>query len=173
MTDVAALLQLELENRAFFERSIPSRGDAYYSLENVRQTIQLSLEERQQGLSYMYLIRTAGGELVGRANLVEVSRSPVPGAELGYRLAERHQGKGHATNAVGLLVREAVDRYGLQKLEAVTTPGNIGSQIVLLRNGFQFQERGRDALLLHEAPQDSVRFEWHSSAELESAPARA
>ncbi|MGE5591524.1 MAG: GNAT family N-acetyltransferase [Bacillota bacterium] len=65
-------------------------------------------------------------------------------AEVGYRIAKRHNGKGYATQALKLILDDAFGKYGLHAVEANTTPDNIGSQIVLIKNGFELVGRSRD-----------------------------
>ena len=158
-SDAPALLRFEEENRAFFEATLPPRPASYYALDRVQETIAASLEEAHAGTAYLYVVLDADGTLVGRVNLFGVARGPVQGAELGYRIGERHKGRGHATRAVAHAVREAFERWDLHRLEAATAATNVASQIVLLRNGFQFWGRARRSLLVHGTWIDSVRFE--------------
>ncbi len=158
-SDAPALLRFEEENRAFFEATLPPRPASYYALDCVQQTIAASLEEAQAGTAYLYVVVGADGAIVGRVNLFDVARGPVQGAELGYRIGERHQGQGHATRAVAHAVREAFERWDLHRLEASTAVANVASQIVLLRNGFQFWGRTRRSLLVQGTWIDSVCFE--------------
>ena len=94
--------------------------------------------EQEKGLHFMYLVLNAQDQLVGRVNLTEIVWEPCRKAELGYRIGERHQGKGHATAAVRLVLEQAASAHGLRRVGAGTAPQNIGSQIVLIKNGFQF-----------------------------------
>lgn len=41
LEDSAALLEFELENRAYFESSINAREDSYYNLSSVRHAIEM------------------------------------------------------------------------------------------------------------------------------------
>lgn len=159
--DAAALLRFEEENRTFFEATLPPRPAAYYALDRVQQSIQSSIDEAAAGTAYLYVVLDPDGAIVGRVNLFDVARGPVQGAELGYRIGERHQGRGHATRAVAHAVREAFERWDLHRLEASTAATNVASQIVLLRNGFQFWGRARRSLLVHGTWIDSVCFERH------------
>lgn len=79
--------------------------------------------------------------------------------KVGYRIAARHSGKGVATAALKQIVRNASDLHGLHRLEAATSPQNIASQIVLLRNSFEFWGRARRSYLLHDVWHDTVMFE--------------
>src|SRR5690606_915581 len=157
--DAKKVLRFERENRAFFERVIPGRGDAYYDLTAVHASIERSIAARLAGTDFMYVIRDADGEVVGRINLADTREEPVRTAELGYRIGARHSGEGYATRAVGLLLEEAFGLLGMMRLEAVTTPTNVGSQIVLLRNGFAYVARTPRALELNGVWHDNVRFE--------------
>jgi [ribosomal protein S5]-alanine N-acetyltransferase len=158
--DAAALLRFEEENRAFFEATLPPRPAAFYTSEGVRTSIAASLEERRVGSAFMYVV-VDGGEIAGRVNLFDVVRGPVQGAQLGYRIGDRHQGRGHATRAVAHVLREAFAVWDLHRVEASTAPSNVASQIVLLRNGFQFWGRARRSLLVNGEWSDSIFFERH------------
>lgn len=160
--EAAELLRFETENRAYFERSIAGFGDDYYRLETLKQVIAERTEDWSSGKAYYYLIRDAAGELVGRVSLFGVRRGPAQRAEIGYRVAERHGGKGYATAAVGQVVKDAFEVYGLHRLEAATSPKNVASQIVLLKNGFEFWGRARRSYRLNGVWEDTVMFECHA-----------
>lgn len=156
--DAAEVLRFELENRAFFERSIAGFGDDYYTLEAVTRILNERALDWREDKSYYYLIRVAG-ELVGRISLFDVQRGPAQMAQIGYRVAEKHSGKGYAAAAVGLVLKDAFEVYKLHRIEAATAPKNIGSQIVLVKNGFGFWGRARSSYLLNGVWEDSVLFE--------------
>ncbi|MEV8365186.1 GNAT family N-acetyltransferase [Streptomyces niveus] len=129
-----AILAFEHENRAYFAASIPDRGDAYFT--DFAALHAERLAEQATGLCYFHVLVTdevAGGEVVGRVNLVDV----VDGvAELGYRIAEKAAGKGLATDAVRQICVLAAETYGLSALRAKTTDDNTASHAVLTRTGF-------------------------------------
>jgi [ribosomal protein S5]-alanine N-acetyltransferase len=158
-TDAAEVLRFELENRAFFERPVAGFGDDYYTLETVRHILAARVQDREEDESYFYLIRDPAGELVGRVNLFDVQRGPAQMAQIGYRIAEKHSGKGYATAAVGAVLKDAFEVYGLHRVEAATSPKNIGLQLVLLKNGFEFWGRARRSYLLNGVWEDTVMFE--------------
>lgn len=160
--DPAELLRFETANRAFFERSIAGADDEFYTLESIERFIAERAREWDEGSSYYYLIRDVAGELVGRASLFDVQRGPVQAAEIGYRMAERHSGKGYAQAAVAQVVKDAFGTYGLHRLEAATSPKNVASQTVLLKNGFEFWGRARRSYRLSGVWEDTVRFERHA-----------
>ncbi|MEU8924508.1 GNAT family N-acetyltransferase [Kitasatospora sp. NPDC048545] len=138
-----ALLAFERTNRAYFARSVPDRGDAYFAEFPARHGALLA--EQAGGTCRFHVVRDADGELVGRVNLVDIADG---GAELGYRVAESAGGRGIATAAVAEVCRLAAGPYGLRFLTAATTVDNAASQAVLARNGFRF----RQEVLLSERP---------------------
>ena len=57
-------------------------------------------------------------------------------AEIGYGIAEEHQGCGYATEAVSALVDWALNQPGVSCVTAETEESNIASQKVLQKAGF-------------------------------------
>jgi [ribosomal protein S5]-alanine N-acetyltransferase len=158
-SDAQGLFTFELKNRAFFERVGFPRGDNYYELNNFNAMIKELIEEQEKGLVYMYLIKNQNGMILGRINLYSIVRGSFNKAELGYRMGEEHQGKGYATSAVKLILDKAVNNHKLHRIEAGTSPDNIGSQIVLIKNGFQFVGRYNKYIYKNEKWSDSIFFE--------------
>lgn len=69
------------------------------------------------------------------------------------------QGKGYATSAVKLVLDETVNKLKLHRIEAGTSPDNIGLQIVLIKKGFQFVGRNSKYIYQNGKWQDSLNFE--------------
>ena len=153
------LLKFELVNRDFFENTCLSRGDSYYEIDNFKSILEELIEEQEKRLVYMYLIYNDGNEIIGRVNLVDVKIGSFNKAELGYRIGEVHQGKGYATKAIELILEEAVNKYKFHRIEAGTSVNNIGSQIVLIKNGFQFVGKQEKYILLNGKWHDNIMFE--------------
>ncbi|MDT0450773.1 GNAT family N-acetyltransferase [Streptomyces hesseae] len=142
-----ALLAFERENRAYFARSIPDRGDAYFA--GFASIHEARLAEQETGGIHFHVVLdgsdsssgSGSGLLIGRANLVDVEWDVERGtAEVGYRIGERAAGRGVATAAVAALCGLAATTYGLSSLTARTTLDNPASRTVLERNGFVFVE---------------------------------
>ncbi|MEH1169117.1 GNAT family N-acetyltransferase [Micromonospora sp. CPCC 205539] len=127
-----ALLAFERENRTYFARSIPDRGDAYFT--GFADRHRALLAEQAAGDCHFHVVLAGPGDLVGRVNLVDVADAS---AELGYRIAERAAGRGVASAAVEQVCQLAATVYGLATLTAVTTLDNPASQGVLGRTGFR------------------------------------
>ncbi|MGW0549324.1 GNAT family N-acetyltransferase [Streptomyces altiplanensis] len=126
-----ALLAFERENRAYFARSVPDRGDDYFARFEARHAALLA--EQEAGLCHFHLLVDERGAVLGRVNLVDVTDAT---ADLGYRVAERATGRGLAVAAVREIRTRAATDYGLEVLTAATTADNPASRAVLTRNGF-------------------------------------
>ncbi|MGC9539123.1 GNAT family N-acetyltransferase [Streptomyces sp. UG1] len=130
-----ALLAFERENREYFARTVPDRGDAYFADFTAR--LEALLAEQDAGICHFHVVLSGEGRLVGRVNLVDVEDGC---AELGYRVGEKAAGKGVATAAVAQMCQMAGAAYGLTSLVAITTLDNLASRAVLERNGFAVVE---------------------------------
>ncbi|MFF1709089.1 GNAT family N-acetyltransferase [Streptomyces sp. NPDC058268] len=126
-----ALLAFERENRGYFARSVPDRGDAYFTGFSARHAALLA--EQADGSCHFHVLVDEEGAVLGRVNLVDVADGE---AELGYRIAERATGHGLATSAVRQVCGIAGAEYGLRALRAATYADNAGSRAVLVRAGF-------------------------------------
>jgi [ribosomal protein S5]-alanine N-acetyltransferase len=67
------------------------------------------------------------------------------GVEIGYNVAESYRGKGYATEAVRLLVREALAQPEVSHVDAETAVDNIASRRVAEKAGFVHVEQRQTA----------------------------
>ncbi|HLO02084.1 MAG TPA: GNAT family N-acetyltransferase [Symbiobacteriaceae bacterium] len=149
------IIAFEQENRTFFAQFVPDRGDAYFIPANMERFLAEIEAEQARGECFLYLVRSSSGELVGRVNLVEVQGTT---ASLGYRIGAKHGGQGYATEAVRLALTAAASR-GITRVTAMTTSGNVGSQIVLRRNGFAETDGSPKHLDVNGTQQKAIHFE--------------
>lgn len=133
--DAARLLRFELDNRAWFERHIEPRGDAFYSAAGVHAHIAEFLAAFAVGTRHPCVIVDGDGAVIGRANLKEID-CQAGGAEVGYRIAASHAGNGLATAAVLHLVALAREEWRLERLYAYVLPANLASARVLEKCAF-------------------------------------
>jgi len=157
--DSDEIFKFEVENREFFESIIPARSQWYYDEDNFKEIMNEIVEEQELGIRYMYIIRNEYGNMVGRVNLFSIERGIFQKAEMGYRIGEKYNNMGYATKAVKLVLKEAFEKYKLHRIEAATSPENIGSQVVLIKNGFQFFGRAHKNIDVDGIWSDSVYFE--------------
>ncbi|MEU4568876.1 GNAT family N-acetyltransferase [Micromonospora sp. NPDC023956] len=127
----AALLRFERENRAYFARFVPDRGDDYFAGFTARHA-ELLAEQVDGGCRFHVLVDD-DGTVLARFNLVDIADGS---AELGFRVAERATGRGVASDGVRAVCALARDRYRLRRLFASADLRNVGSLAVLRRTGF-------------------------------------
>lgn len=126
-----ALLHFEQENRAYFARSVPDRGDDYFAEFDARHAALLA--EQAAGTCHFHVLVDDDGAVLGRFNLVDVADGS---AELGYRVAERAAGRGLAQDGVRRVCALAREKYALRRLIASAALANPASLAVLRRTGF-------------------------------------
>ncbi|WP_113930478.1 GNAT family N-acetyltransferase [Bacillus sp. P14.5] len=137
LQDEVLLYAFECENRTYFERYVPSRGDAYYEPESFRQALKRLLTEQANGVGYYYLI-WYDDRIVGRLNVHHVDDET---GEVGYRIGAEYGGRGYATAALQQLL--TFDLPKLNRLIAETTTDNVASQHVLRCAGFAREDEVR------------------------------
>lgn len=157
---IESVYQFERDNRIFFERTLPSRGDDYYVKENFIKNFHSICDEQNKKNLYMHVICNEFGEVLGRVNLFPVENALYERSfELGYRMGEKEQGKGYASTAVRDVLTRAFYTYDIDYVMAATSPANMASQIVLLRNGLKYVKRVKDDIEINGQYEDSVIFE--------------
>ena len=71
-------------------------------------------------------------------------RAPIRKVSVGYRLLREEWGKGIASEALGILLQELMERRGLEIVTASTMLENRASARVLQKNGFTLVKRAVD-----------------------------
>ena len=134
--DGPALLTFMQENRAFLERWGPERERGFFTLEAQLADIEAAADDAAADRRHAFGI-FLDSELVGRIALSQIFRGIFQNAYLGYSVAERWNGRGLATEAVGVASEFAFGDLGLHRVQAAVMPRNTGSIRVLEKNGFR------------------------------------
>ncbi len=163
LNDADALLAFEIDNRAYFEHWINARPADYYSLDAVRAAIATAQADIAKDRAYPYLV-CSGDAIVGRVNLVDVTRPYFNRATLGYRIGQAFAGQGYASRAVALALEAAAGDLRLSRIEAVVRPQNAGSTRVLERNGFRAFGRATRCMYFQGEWHDLLHYERHLHA---------
>ena len=137
VSDAHDSLQLQKDNRGFFEQFSMVREDSFYTLESQVEKIQRHEEKRKNDEEYYFgLFQKENNKLIGTISLFQVMRESLQSAFIGYFLDQHHNGKGYATEAVKALVGYAFEELNLHRIEAGVMPRNMPSQRVLEKAGF-------------------------------------
>ncbi|UOQ42823.1 GNAT family N-acetyltransferase [Halobacillus salinarum] len=135
--DASSRLELQRDNREFFETYSMMRSEDYYTYEKQRELINQFAEEMKRDNEYHFGIFTSIDEkLVGTINLFQVIRGSLQSAFIGYFISKKHNGLGYATEAVKLIVDYSFNQLELHRIEAGVIPQNTASIRVLEKAGF-------------------------------------
>ncbi|ASK61544.1 RimJ/RimL family protein N-acetyltransferase [Virgibacillus phasianinus] len=135
--DAEALLALQKENRAFFEKFSMVRDPDFYTIEGQLDSIKQYQEGSKQDRAYHFgIFKNDDNRLIGTISLFQVLRGSLQSAFIGYFLDESQNGKGFTTEATKLIVKYAFEKLALHRIEAGVMPHNIGSIRVLEKAGF-------------------------------------
>jgi ribosomal-protein-alanine N-acetyltransferase len=155
--DAGLLARLYSSQSAFLAPFDPPRPASFHTEEGQRLELDLLERERAGDRLYRFLI-LAGGEPAGLISVSRITRGPFQNAGLGYWVMQEQNGRGVATAAVRLVCEWGFGEAGLHRLEAATLTDNIGSQLVLRRNGFAEIGHSPRYLFINGAWRDHILF---------------
>jgi ribosomal-protein-alanine N-acetyltransferase len=137
LDDAETISALRRDSREHLAPWEPDKGEASFTAEGVRESIQASVERAEAGTALSYVIAD-GARVVGGIMLNSIVRGPYfRSCSFGYWVAASEAGRGVATEAVRLAKQVAFSELELKRVQAETLPNNRASQKVLLRNGFE------------------------------------
>ena len=137
--DEAALIELRTRNKEFLRPWEPVR-DAGHPPEGVRQVqLRRAVSDAVRDRAYALGIFTPDDVLIGTVTLSNVVRGAWQNATLGYFVDEHHNGRGFATEAIGLAAELAFTELGLHRVQAAVMPRNPGSLRALEKAGFRHE----------------------------------
>jgi ribosomal-protein-alanine N-acetyltransferase len=134
--DARALSALYRAERAFLAPFEPDRGESFFTEATQRVRLAELAERRRAGAGDAWVILD-DGQPAGVISLSNIVRGPFQSANIGYFVAQHRNGRGVATTAVRLVVKNAFTLLGLHRLEAGTLVDNRASQRVLEKAGFE------------------------------------
>lgn len=153
------VVALMMANRGFLEPFEPRRPDSDFTLGGQRQRIQEAIGLRKSDRAYAFAVFARDtGLMVGRVALSNVARGAWQNATLGYWIAEEHNGKGYATEAVRLALRFAFEQIHLHRVQAGVMPENVASARVLAKAGFRVEGWAPRYLKINDAWRDHDQF---------------
>lgn len=136
----------------------PPRSPDYYTLEGQRRRIERMLLRHATGESWPAVVQD-GDQVIGQITVQEILQRAWRKASIGYWIGTPHQGLGHATRAVDLVIGLMIRELGLHRAEASTQTGNIASQSVLRKNGFVPIGVAREYIFTAGAWHDEILWE--------------
>jgi ribosomal-protein-alanine N-acetyltransferase len=154
--DSRALATAAERNREHLRPWEPSRPESFFTEDGQREVVEGRLAQMELGL-YDCWVLWRGPEVVGAANLQNIVRGAMLGADVGYWVDHSHLRRGLGVAILEHLVQRGRD-LRLHRLGASTMVANLPSQSVLRRGGFEEVGRIPAFLYLDRAWRDSILF---------------
>jgi ribosomal-protein-alanine N-acetyltransferase len=154
--DAGALAAAAGRNRDHLRPWEPTRPESFFTEEGQREVVAGRLRQVELGLYDCWLL-WHDTDMVGAANLQNIVRGAMLGADLGYWVDRAHLRRGLGVASVEHLVQRGHD-LGLHRLGASTMVANLPSQAVLRRCGFEEVGRIPSFLYLDGRWSDSILF---------------
>ncbi len=149
--------QYYLENREHLGPWEPARDEQFYCLEAVTARIRNSEAEFRSGLScHFAIIERESGRMIGACNFSNIVRGVFQACHLGFAIADSHQGRGYAYEAVRAGIDYMFASVGLHRIMANHLPHNTRSERLLQRLGFQREGYAKSYLKIAGVWQDHV-----------------
>src|SRR3954449_4636485 len=123
LDDVEALAALYAENREFLAPFQPLRPDSYFTPAGQRESVEALLAQAATG-SAVPLVIVDGGVVAGAITIASIIRGAFQSCSVGYWLAQRAQGRGLATAALGESAELAFGDLRLHRMQAETSTHN-------------------------------------------------
>ena len=156
LDDAAPLAVAATHNREHLRPWEPARAASFFTEEGQREVVAGRLRQVELGLFDCWVL-WQGSAVVGAANLQNVVRGAMLGADVGYWVDRGHLRRGLGVALLEHLVQRGRD-LGLHRLGGSTMVANRPSQSVLRRCGFEECGRIPDFLYLDGAWRDSLLF---------------
>lgn len=134
--DLDALFAAVTESVDHLRPWMPWAAD--YSRESAEEYLAGSIRHWGEGTEYNYAI-TTGGALAGSAGLM--ARAGLGGLEIGYWVRSAYTRRGLATTAAAMLVEQAFQLPGVDRVEIVHDELNVASGAIPRKLGFTEVER--------------------------------
>ncbi|GAA2993148.1 GNAT family N-acetyltransferase [Streptomyces fulvorobeus] len=157
-SDGPALAGLRARDRHAYARWLPAQPAEFYTPQGQAAVIESLLASHDQGLAWPGVV-VCEGAVIGQVGISSILRGPFQKGFLGYWVSSLHQGRGHTSRAVGLVLRIAEDELKLHRLEAHTQLENLASQAVLRKHGFSPWGIAHDHFYAEGAWRDEVFWE--------------
>ena len=132
---------LELFNEPAWLQFIGDRG--VKTMEAARDYVENAFREKYARLgfgSWLVELRETS-QPIGLCGLIK--RDGLDTVDLGFAFLASHQRKGYAFEAASATINFAKTRVGLNRVVAITAPGNEASQRLLKKLGFRFERMVR------------------------------
>ena len=157
-SDAAALARYTTENREFLAPTSPPRKLEYYTREYWKRVADGIVREYldDRGLRLLLCANERPKEICGMIHFGQIIRGPFHACYVGYEIAEKAQGRGLMTEALGAAIEFAFADRNLHRIMANYLPENTRSARVLEKLGFHREGIAPKYLFIAGAWRDHV-----------------
>jgi len=150
LEDLSAFLAFENVNRGF--------GVLFSPLSSHQIHFESWLNDQEEGRSFRFVLflKENKNEIIGTCNYSQIFRGPFQACYLGYKIAEKHEGKGMMTEAVKRTLQYMFKEQNIYRVMANYMPINARSEKLLLNVGFMKEGLAKDYLLVNGQWEDHV-----------------
>ena len=141
-------------------------GGAPWSDEQIRAFVDRQVHlYSERGFCRWKLRMKPGGEMIGFCGEGLWHHTPFP--EIGWWLARPYWGRGLATEAAAVALRDAFERVQLDRVVSIAMPANTASRRIMEKLGLEFEcEFGNDGVRLVRYAIDQARYSLRSGPSL-------
>ena len=147
------------ENREAFADTEPNRSADFYTYKGVRANLKYDDKLSRKCEEFRFWITEKGSsEIIGTVCISSILFGSVKSCFLSYKVSEKCQGKGYATEAVKEVIRFAFTILQLHRIESYVMPRNGKSLRVMEKLGFMPEGVSRRCLEVNGVWEDHIRF---------------
>ena len=150
------------ENRTFFEKYEPERGDLYYTIEYQTKLLEFEVNtmEKLASVYYYYFLKDDPNRVIGSISFSRIRKEPYASTIFGYNIHEDFQGHGYCTEACRAAIENVLTLAHIHRIESRVLTDNIKSIHVLERLGFFHEGFEKAGILIGGEFRDHLRYAW-------------
>lgn len=157
--DFEAWAMLRAVSRAHLQPWEPTWAEDALSRDGYRRRLTWFERLRRQERGEAYFIFLHGSDtLLGGITLSNIRRGASQCGELGYWIGQPHAGRGHMSEALGVMLAHCHGTARLHRVEAAILPDNAPSRRLLVRGGFRREGLLREYLKINGVWRDHEIF---------------
>lgn len=156
-SDALLMQAYYVENWRYLKPWEPTRGDEYYSLAGWQFILGHYNQTYAQGRNInLAALNPERNQVIAVCNFGHIVHGPMKACNLGYSIAEKHQGKGLMYEILKAAIPKVMKTYDLHRVNANHLPHNERSAALLKKLGFEKEGYARSYLQVDGKWQDHV-----------------
>ena len=146
-----------LDNKPHLAKWEPERDDGYYTDIEIKMRVQKDFDDFYSGKSVTFVgLNPARDKIVCVCQFSNIVYGVFQACNLGYSIDAKYQGKGLMFEMLSKSIEYMFSEFGLHRIMANYIPGNIRSEKLLARLGFEVEGLAKSYLKIDGQWQDHV-----------------